>query len=141
MKCGQRPIQRAVGCLPEVEGAPDSAAIDGVFDRLVYDAEPYNSCHTEEDLSFRQYLEGFNNEDTDVICVAGGCGKKDDADGALERTQNVDRFMTICGNTSCMARTRASRPSATASSSSSVCAPMCRPRVTCWNSSRWGGRR
>jgi tyrosinase len=73
VRCGQRAIQRKVGCLDEVNGPPDSAAINGIFDRLVYDSAPYDSCYTEEDVSFRQYLEGFSKDDTDVICVAAGC--------------------------------------------------------------------
>jgi tyrosinase len=74
VRCGQRAIQRKVGCLDNVNGPPDSAAINGIFDRVVYDDAPYDSCHTEEDISFRQYLEGFSNDDTDPICVAAGCG-------------------------------------------------------------------
>jgi tyrosinase len=74
VKCGRRSIQRRVGCLTMVNGSPDSAAIDGIFDRAVYDAAPYDSCYTDEHVSFRQYLEGFSNADTDVLCVAAGCG-------------------------------------------------------------------
>jgi tyrosinase len=74
VRCGQRPIQRKVGCLDAVNGPPDSAAINGIFSRAVYDDSPYDSCHTEEDVSFRQYLEGFSNDDTEGICVAAGCG-------------------------------------------------------------------
>lgn len=73
IQCVERPVQRKVGCLPYVVGPPDAAAIDGIFDRPVYDAAPFDSCHTEEDVSFRQYLEGFSNDDTTPICVAAGC--------------------------------------------------------------------
>lgn len=73
IRCGQRPLQRKVGCIPFVQGPPDSAAIDIIFDRAVYDTAPYDSCYTEEDLSFRQYLEGFDNDDTELLCVAAGC--------------------------------------------------------------------
>lgn len=72
VKCGQRPVLRKVGCLEAAP--PDGAEIDGVFDRPVYDADPYDTCYTEEDVSFRQYLEGFDNDDTDLLCVAAGCG-------------------------------------------------------------------
>jgi tyrosinase len=71
--CGARPLVRAAGCSDSVTGPPDAAEIAGIFARAVYDAPPYDSCHTEEDVSFRQYLEGFNNSDLDPICVAAGC--------------------------------------------------------------------
>lgn len=74
IRCGQRPVLRKVGCLNLVDGAPDAASINGIFSRPVYDAAPYDSCYTEEDVSFRQYLEGFSNDDTQVLCVAAGCG-------------------------------------------------------------------
>lgn len=73
VRCGKRPILRKVGCIPLVNGPPDAAAIDGIFDRLVYDSNPNDSCYTEEDVSFRQYLEGFDNDDTEALCVAAGC--------------------------------------------------------------------
>jgi tyrosinase len=69
--CGQRPLQRQVGC--NAPAPTDSAGVQRIFDRLVYDSPPYDSCITEEDISFRQYLEGFDNDDTDVFCVATGC--------------------------------------------------------------------
>ncbi len=71
--CDQRPIRRAVGCSENAEGFPDSTDIDGIFDREVFDDAPYNSCDTEEDVSFRQYLEGFTNDETNVACVVSGC--------------------------------------------------------------------
>jgi tyrosinase len=71
--CGQRPIRRAVGCSEYVEGPPDAAAIAGIFDRTVYDEAPYNSCDTDATVSFRQYLEGFTNDETRPYCVATGC--------------------------------------------------------------------
>jgi tyrosinase len=73
-KCGKRAIQRNVGCSTDVQGPPDSAAINGIFSRVVYDSAPYDGCYTEEDVSFRQYLEGFSNDDLKPICVAAGCG-------------------------------------------------------------------
>lgn len=71
--CGERVLHRAVGCSEYVEGPPDAAAIAGIFDRDVYDAAPYDSCDTEEAVSFRQYLEGFTNDETRSYCVATGC--------------------------------------------------------------------
>jgi len=71
--CGQRPVRRAVGCSKYAETPPDSTAINGIFDRAVYDDAPYNSCDTEEDVSFRQYLEGFSNDELRMVCVGSGC--------------------------------------------------------------------
>ena len=71
--CAQRPVHRAVGCSAYVDGPPDQAAIDGIFERKVYDADPYNSCDSDRDVSFRQYLEGFSNDETRPYCVATGC--------------------------------------------------------------------
>ncbi|WP_428267394.1 tyrosinase family protein [Haliangium sp.] len=73
IRCGTRPLLRKVGCLPQVQGPADGAAIAQVFDREVYDSAPYDDCYTEEDVSFRQYLEGFDNDDTEPLCVAAGC--------------------------------------------------------------------
>jgi hypothetical protein len=71
--CAQRLLQRRVACSDKANGPPDSADVNGIFDRKVYDAAPYNSCDTEEDVSFRQYLEGFSNDETDFVCVLSGC--------------------------------------------------------------------
>ena len=71
--CAQRPVRRAVGCSEYVDGPPDNTDIAGIFDRVVYDDAPYNSCDTEEDVSFRQYLEGFSNDEVRGICVVSGC--------------------------------------------------------------------
>ena len=73
VKCEKRPIQRKVGCSSFVHGPPDSAAINVIFSRAVYDSAPNDGCYTEEDVSFRQYLEGFDNDDLEPICVATGC--------------------------------------------------------------------
>lgn len=69
----QRPLHRAVGCEDLVPGPPTKAEIDAMFGRAVYDAEPYDHCQTEEDVSFRQYLEGYDNDDVVMTCVAVGC--------------------------------------------------------------------
>jgi tyrosinase len=71
--CDQRPVTRAVGCSEFSASPAGSTAIDGIFDRMVYDAAPYNSCDTEEDVSFRQYLEGFSNDELRPVCVITGC--------------------------------------------------------------------
>lgn len=71
--CSQRAIERAVGCSSYVEGPPDQTAIEGIFDRPLYDQEPYDSCSSDQDVSFRQYLEGFTDDETRPYCVATGC--------------------------------------------------------------------
>jgi hypothetical protein len=73
VKCGKRAILRKVGCSTFVNGPPDNAAINGIFSRAVYDSAPYDGCYDEEDVSFRQYLEGFDNDDLEPICIASGC--------------------------------------------------------------------
>ncbi|MCB9745314.1 MAG: tyrosinase family protein [Alphaproteobacteria bacterium] len=71
--CEPRPLRREVGC-SELAPLPASAEqTQGIFDRYVYDDAPYNSCDTEEDVSFRQYLEGYTNDDTVITCVGAGC--------------------------------------------------------------------
>lgn len=37
------------------------------------DAAPYDHCKTEEEVSFRQHLEGDDNDTTEMTCVAVGC--------------------------------------------------------------------
>ncbi|MCA9299294.1 MAG: tyrosinase family protein, partial [Phycisphaerales bacterium] len=71
--CETRKLKREVGCSDLVSGPPDADAIDGIFDRAVYDDEPNNACDTDEDVSFRQYLEGYDNDDKVLTCVAAGC--------------------------------------------------------------------
>lgn len=71
--CGTRPLERQVGCAKEVDGPPDDAAIDGMFDRVVYDTSPYDGCWTDDAVSFRQYLEGFKLDSTSLTCVGSGC--------------------------------------------------------------------
>jgi len=69
--CGRRPVVRQVGCV--MQAPPDAAQIGAMFDRPAYDDAPHDSCYTEEDVSFRQYLEGFDNNSTELLCVAAGC--------------------------------------------------------------------
>lgn len=74
INCSAEPLERALGCNVTGIDKPASAAdVEGVYSRLVYDSEPYNSCSTDEDVSFRQYLEGFTDTDVSPICVSGGC--------------------------------------------------------------------
>lgn len=72
--CGTRPLRRQVGCSELVDGPPTQEDIDGLFLRPVYDDAPYDSCNTDEDVSFRQYLEGFSLTSTEPDCVSAGCG-------------------------------------------------------------------
>ncbi|MCA9661196.1 MAG: tyrosinase family protein [Myxococcales bacterium] len=72
--CNQpRVLHRQVGCADLVPGAPTRADIEAMFTRTTYDAAPYDHCKTEEDVSFRQYLEGYDNDTTEMTCVAVGC--------------------------------------------------------------------
>ncbi|MCX4248002.1 tyrosinase family protein [Paraliomyxa miuraensis] len=72
--CNQpRPLHRQVGCEDLIPTVAGQAEIDAMFARPTYDAAPYDSCNTEEDVSFRQYLEGYDNDDTNMTCVAVGC--------------------------------------------------------------------
>ena len=74
LNCSSKPLQRAVGCQDDIAAeAPSAEDVAGVFDREVYDAEPYDTCNTDEDVSMRQYLEGFQVGNTDARCVLGGC--------------------------------------------------------------------
>jgi tyrosinase len=72
--CGQRPVVRGVGCATEVVGPASAADVRTMFARGPYDTAPYDACNTEEDVSFRQYLEGFSNDAVDLACIGAGCG-------------------------------------------------------------------
>ncbi len=71
VRCSSAPLRRRAGC--EIAKPATSADFAGIFERKVYDAEPYDSCHTDESVSFRQYLEGYKVGDTEIICWIGGC--------------------------------------------------------------------
>lgn len=72
--CSPKPVARNVGCSSIGDGKPPTAdQVEAIYDRTVYDADPYNSCDTDENVSFRQYLEGFTKTDYNPICVLGGC--------------------------------------------------------------------
>ena len=73
IRCETRPLMREVGCSELAPRPPSASEVAGIFDRLSYDDAPYDSCETEEDVSFRQYLEGYDNDDEDLTCVAVGC--------------------------------------------------------------------
>lgn len=72
--CGRRHLRRQVGCQDFATQAPDQAIIDGMFDRTTFDSVPYDGCYTDDAISFRQYLEGFDNRSTEFVCVGAGCG-------------------------------------------------------------------
>ena len=58
MECIEpRPLQRAVGCGPDLVSSTEllTTAIEA---RMVYDVFPYNSCQSDENISFRRYIEG-----------------------------------------------------------------------------------
>ena len=43
-----------------------------MFDRVVCDVTPYDACYTDDEVSFRQSLEDFTGDSTDLICVGAG---------------------------------------------------------------------
>ena len=71
--CEPRGLQRETGCSNLAPVPPQASDISGIYDRTVYDVSPYDSCDTDQDVSFRQYLEGFMNTDTNLTCITGGC--------------------------------------------------------------------
>lgn len=74
--CGERPLQRAVG-LNQLTGGlpPNSTEIIHASNQISsYDAEPYDQCTTDENASFRQYLEGYRRSQPGLLCIVpGGC--------------------------------------------------------------------
>ena len=74
IRCSTKPLQRQAGCNGINDGNPPTAQdAEGIYDRKVFDAEPYDSCNTDEDVSFRQYLEGYEKEATNALCIISGC--------------------------------------------------------------------
>ena len=74
IRCSTKPLQRQVGCSGINNGKPPSAEVaQGIYDRNVYDAEPYDTCKTDESVSFRQYLEGYSKSATNALCIIAGC--------------------------------------------------------------------
>lgn len=74
IRCSTKPLQRQVGCNAINNSKPASAQdARGIYDRKVYDAEPYDTCHTDENVSFRQYLEGYSKSDKNPVCIIAGC--------------------------------------------------------------------
>lgn len=75
--CGEsKPITRGAGCLPLVTSLPTKAQEEEALAIPTYDIAPYNNLDVEETLSFRQYLEGFTNEDKNEsvpFCQFAGC--------------------------------------------------------------------
>ncbi len=74
LRCSTKPLQRAVGCSETTDGAPPSAEdAAGVFDRHIYDVESYDTCDTDENVSMRQYLEGYSRSEERALCIIVGC--------------------------------------------------------------------
>ena len=74
LRCDSKPLQRAVGCSETTEGAaPTGEDAAGVFDRHVYDVESYDTCNTDENVSMRQYLEGYSESEERTLCIIVGC--------------------------------------------------------------------
>lgn len=71
--CGEsKPITRGAGCLPQVSALPTREQEEEALAIPTYDLAPYNNLDVEETQSFRQYVEGFTNED-DPFCQFAGC--------------------------------------------------------------------
>ena len=63
MRCldESRPIERGAGC---IQPLPSSIhVIKHTLKRTTDDVYPYNSCEVDENVSFRQYVEGFLKQD------------------------------------------------------------------------------
>lgn len=71
--CSNLALQRQLGCSNVAPLPAQGAEVTAIFDRTVYDASPYDSCNTDQDVSFRQYLEGFTMTDVNPLCITGGC--------------------------------------------------------------------
>ncbi|HMV70074.1 MAG TPA: tyrosinase family protein, partial [Myxococcota bacterium] len=57
IRCETRPLMRELGCSELAPRPPAASDVQGIFDRVVYDDASADSCNSEEDVSFRQYLE------------------------------------------------------------------------------------
>lgn len=77
IQCGEsKPIARGAGCVPQVSSLPTKAQEEEALAIPTYDIAPYDNVDVEETLSFRQYLEGFTNEDKNEpvpFCSFAGC--------------------------------------------------------------------
>ena len=74
LNCSTKPLQRAVGCNEVTDGRlPTAEDVAGIFDRKVYDAESYDTCNTDQDVSFRQYIEGYKQDERRALCILAGC--------------------------------------------------------------------
>jgi hypothetical protein len=80
INCSEKALQRAAGCNLIGERKPATAQeVVAIYARKVYDAAPYDSCGTDESVSFRQYLEGYTKSDVNpsasspaARCTASG---------------------------------------------------------------------
>ncbi len=72
--CTEKALERNVGCTFMNGGQPPSAADEAaIFARPLYDVPPYDSCGSDENVSLRQYVEGYTTSDINPACVLGGC--------------------------------------------------------------------
>ncbi|HYO67667.1 MAG TPA: tyrosinase family protein, partial [Archangium sp.] len=74
--CEPKKLTRGSGCLPMAPTLPTAADVARALEIPVYDVSPYDNLHTDEQQSFRQYLEGFTNEDINEpvpFCQFAGC--------------------------------------------------------------------
>jgi tyrosinase len=74
--CEPKKLTRGPGCHPAVSTLPTAAETARALEIPTYDVAPYDNLYTDEQLSFRQYLEGFTNEDINEqvpFCQFAGC--------------------------------------------------------------------
>ncbi|HSN98657.1 MAG TPA: tyrosinase family protein [Candidatus Nanopelagicales bacterium] len=74
--CTPKKLTRGSGCFALAPTLPTGADVARALSIPTYDVAPYDNLGTDEDLSFRQNLEGFTNEDVNEasgICKFAGC--------------------------------------------------------------------
>ncbi len=74
--CAPKKLTRGSGCLPMAPTLPTAADVARALEIPVYDVSPYDNLYTDEQQSFRQYLEGFTKEDIKEpvpFCQFAGC--------------------------------------------------------------------
>ncbi len=76
IQCKPKKLTRGSGCFPQATTLPTAEDFAKALTIPTYDVAPYDNLGTDEDKSFRQYVEGFTNEDVDEptgLCKFAGC--------------------------------------------------------------------